>query len=256
MKKILFPRAATAVSFLILAASPVSGQEKTKATADLGVQIEEHSVARVYRIQFGDLHDAMMSAHQICLAQPGKRQCEYRPTGRTWFTYWTDPPTQETIAAEIERLDRAPASLNFRLVLLLAGDDFPTDLKLPPQETRALADIKQFLPYKGYRLLDSGWIRSGERASLRLGTEPTFEMEMHFEWNSASGGREIQVDRFRLNSAFAYQRQEDGKTRVVGSPHQLIQSSFSMKVGETVVVGTSKLNGKGEALVVLLTAEE
>lgn len=253
MKKIPFPRAAAAVSFLILAASPVFAQEKA---IDLGVQVGEHSVARVYRIQFGDLHDAMMSAHQICLAQPGKRQCEYRPTGRTWFTYWTDPPTQERIAAEIERLDRTPASLNFRLTLLLAGDDSQIDPNLPPQEKRALADIKKFLPYKGYRLLDAGWIRSGERAELRLGTEPTFEMEMHFEWNSASGGREIQVDRFQLTIPHEFHSNSAGKVVLSSLYRKLIQSSFSMKVGETVVVGTSKLNGGQEALVVLLTAEE
>ncbi len=58
------------------------------------------------------------------------------------------PPTQERIEAEIKRLDRAPASLNFRLTLLLAGNDFQTYPKLPPQEKRALADIKQFFPYK------------------------------------------------------------------------------------------------------------
>lgn len=166
------------------------------------------------------------------------------------------PPTQERIAAEIERLDRAPASLNFRLTLLLAGDDSQIDPNLPPQEKRALADIKKFLPYKGYRLLDAGWIRSGERAELRLGTEPTFEMEMHFEWNSASGGREIQVDRFQLTIPHEFHSNSAGKVVLSSLYRKLIQSSFSMKVGETVVVGTSKLNGGQEALVVLLTAEE
>ena len=35
---------------------------------------------------------------------------------------------------------------------------------------------------------------------------------------------------------------------------RLIGTTFGMNVGETVVVGTSKLNGGSEALVVLLTA--
>jgi hypothetical protein len=34
----------------------------------------------------------------------------------------------------------------------------------------------------------------------------------------------------------------------------IVETSFSMKVGETVVVGTSKLDGGDEALVVLVTA--
>jgi hypothetical protein len=35
-----------------------------------------------------------------------------------------------------------------------------------------------------------------------------------------------------------------------------MDTSFSMKRGETVVVGTSKLNGGDDALVVLLTSME
>ena len=36
-------------------------------------------------------------------------------------------------------------------------------------------------------------------------------------------------------------------------PVRLINSSFKIHVGETIVVGTSKLNGGGKALVALLT---
>ena len=35
----------------------------------------------------------------------------------------------------------------------------------------------------------------------------------------------------------------------------LMDTTFAMRIGETVVVGTSKLNGGSEALVVLLTAK-
>jgi hypothetical protein len=38
------------------------------------------------------------------------------------------------------------------------------------------------------------------------------------------------------------------------APRELIATSFSLKKGETIVVGTSKIDGTDEALVVLLTA--
>ncbi len=41
---------------------------------------------------------------------------------------------------------------------------------------------------------------------------------------------------------------------VVDGMDHLLGTTFSMKVGETVVVGTSKLNGGSKALVVLLSA--
>lgn len=48
----------------------------------------------------------------------------------------------------------------------------------------------------------------------------------------------------------------DPGTEAKGRPRelQLLATSFSMTVGETLVVGTSKLDGGDEALVVLLTA--
>ena len=37
-------------------------------------------------------------------------------------------------------------------------------------------------------------------------------------------------------------------------PKGVIATSFTVSVGETIVVGTSKLNGSGQALIVLFTA--
>ena len=37
-------------------------------------------------------------------------------------------------------------------------------------------------------------------------------------------------------------------------PRELISTTFGVKVGETIVVGTSKVDGTEEALIVLLTA--
>ncbi|HYG62047.1 MAG TPA: hypothetical protein VEL74_05670, partial [Thermoanaerobaculia bacterium] len=43
----------------------------------------------------------------------------------------------------------------------------------------------------------------------------------------------------------------EGKRR---APRRLIQTSFGLEVGETIVVGTSRLDGGEQGLVVLLTA--
>ena len=47
-------------------------------------------------------------------------------------------------------------------------------------------------------------------------------------------------------------------TRDESGPHErrILDTTFSMQVGETLVVGTSKLNGDDRALVVLLTVSE
>ena len=44
------------------------------------------------------------------------------------------------------------------------------------------------------------------------------------------------------------------ETRYVSGPATLIDTSFTMSLGETVVVGTSRMRGGSKALIVLLTA--
>ena len=190
----------------------------------------------------------------VCLEASKGATCEYRPAGRNWFTYYAVPAIQKQIAARLERSDVPPQSLNFRLALLLAGGHPTADPKLPAGEQKALDDLKEFLPYEGYRLIDAGWIRSSERARLRLGNGPSFDMELRFSRGSDEfGGPDIRVEHFELMKLATVSRAE-GETGY--SRHNLLSSSFSMTIGETVVVGTSKLNGNKEALIVLLTAEE
>ena len=57
-----------------------------------------------------------------------------------------------------------PKQNGFSVVLLLGETQGPSsDDGLPPAPAlrKALADVKDFLPYKGYRVLDTQWLRSG-----------------------------------------------------------------------------------------------
>ena len=211
---------------------------------------DPRAISRVYRVAFlanESTMDAVMLAHQICLDQPGDRVCDYSMQGRKWFTYATDLATHDLIAAEMERRDVPPMSLNFRVAVLLADNIERPEPPLPPGEARALADLKQFLPYQGYRFVDSGAVRTMAEGSFRLGT--AYDVRLRFRWSAFPVRRELTVDGFRLGLLY---KNEDGGEEF----KQLLSTSFSSTVGETVVVGTSKLNGSKEALIVLLTAEE
>src|SRR5882724_8462107 len=70
-------------------------------------------------------------------------------------------------AAEMKGL---PAPQGFSVVLVL-GDlnrSDNADANVPPAARKALNDMKDFLPYKGYRLLDAEWILGSRRATTRL----------------------------------------------------------------------------------------
>jgi len=227
----------------------------------------------------------------------------------------------------------APAPRRGFNVVLLVGDMMgPGYPKVIPEAAlRALSDMRDFLPYKGYNLLDTQWIignsTPGMPAITRLRglDDQDYELELRASPNvngmsvrfmlreSADGAadstrspfpakdssknevtaleisREIfQLERERddLQPQLTKKRKdvevgmasiEDVKrmdiqltavnrriadlkqtaaatssTKVTG--RAVIDTSFQMTDGETVVVGTSKVKGGGKALIALLTA--
>jgi len=196
-------------------------------------------------------------------------------------------------------------------VVLVLGDmqSASSSDNVPPAARKALADMKDFLPYKSYRLLDAQWILGSERASTRLrGPEDqeyeltlrsgvyvgklrvTFQLqEPGIEYTGAeteSAQRRPQVtalqDRLRqleqeaaaLRARSDNQREVNEARRAVNAQmnevrrqiaemeraatirrgRSVIDTTFNMDVGETVVVGTSRTRGGDKALIALLTA--
>lgn len=220
---------------------------------------------------------------------------------------------------------RAPQGFSVVLVLgdMQGGGGQDT---VPSAARKALADMKDFLPYKGYRLLDAQWTlccgrggRSPVVSRLRGAEERDYELALESDIDSRAntvavrfllresadhGGavaavnspvteleREVARAEDQLQTALktAVQRTEVG---TAGPPEQdrtvvqhrnrladlriklaeaarqhrmtprpqagpsrsvIIDTSFTMEVGETVVVGTSRLKGE-KALIALLTA--
>ena len=236
---------------------------------------------------------------------------------------------QQAAAAQgAERARQWAANIQgFNIVLLVGemqGASGPVD-DLPQGARRALNDMKEFLPFKHYRVLDSQWTSCCAQASLatlsgrlqgvagiisgsevKLVQRPYMfnitiqpggdKLQVQFGLREEDGGssQDQAVDVRRLQNLvqdfeIARQRLEEEKKRVavgVLSPRELrpledqvlqlerqiaaaradapaqrssksgrgvINSSFTMDVGETVVVGTSRLGGD-KALIALVTA--
>jgi hypothetical protein len=198
---------------------------------------------------------------------------------------------------------------------------------VPPAARQALADMKDFLPYKSYRLLDAAWLLGQGSMSVRLrgpeeqeydlrlvaspqpsragqvsvqfslrdpstyeyALEPVHQAQAEVEARAeAASARTIEIKRrqeeltaLRNELRRLREKQEEAKAREleakireaekaladerreirVTSPRKapfanrgIIDTSFMMNVGETVVVGTSRLKGNSRALIALLTA--
>ena len=183
--------------------------------------------------------------------------------------------------------DSIPGLRGFSVVLV-QGDlkTGATSDNVPAAAAKALADLKDFLPYRNYRLMDTQWsLGSGRIAGRLRGAEgKEYDLELTTQRGSATEAP-VTVTRFvlrevapdtpnaavdRLNNLAARglvgrsQAQvqvqalnEQGRSRgafgLAFGSRAVIDTTFSMNVGETVVVGTSRLQGD-TALIVLLTA--
>jgi hypothetical protein len=221
-------------------------------------------------------------------------------------------------------------------VVLVVGDlqSAGGEEDVPPAARKALVDMKEFLPYKSYRLLDAAWVlccgtantstvtrlRGPEEreyeveisthpsntakfssgltrattdesgtyvqfmlrevsitdepaASLAAGTrreEQTYEQlrqQLHKletdysreQRNAGNSGRirelERELESLRLRLAESTPAGRGRKSTAAKKPSRsIINTSFTMDLGETVVVGTSRLKGNRQALIALLTA--
>jgi hypothetical protein len=132
----------------------------------------------------------------------------------------------------------------FVITLVLGEIQGSSSGTFTPAEAKALADLKGFLPYKAYRPLDTAWVigLNGPHLLLRGVDGQKHEFYMYSTQVSPTF---MSVDLLRLwDAAPADPR---SATAV------LIDATFKIHVDETVVVGTSRLDG-GRALILLVTA--
>ncbi len=154
-------------------------------------------------------------------------------------------------------------SYMFQTVLLVGSAEGKSDLSgVPANVVEALDDATQFLPYKNCRLIDVSLVRSNGEARALLNGPEGRDFELMFDFREDQSGT-LQIRGFGIDTLVAQPQDrvvtENGKTKIEHDPprwvrRNVIATSFTIEVGETIVVGTSKLNGTGEALIVLFTA--
>jgi hypothetical protein len=226
-----------------------------------------------FEIRFLDLHTAEQLAWDQC---PEKERCQItasafvNDTAAKWvgdsslkgfLEVRSDSATHERIVRALGKADAAPITQSFQLLLLAASThEGAGEPEVSPSAHRAIADLRGFLPYKGYKLLDSTWLRATQDRPTEgrvVGRgDQGYDVKLRFR---TTGNDQMFLDRFELGEEPLTPRPasdaKKGEAAVAPhAPRDLISTSFSLKKGETIVVGTSKIDGSDDALVVLLTA--
>ena len=218
---------------LLLLAGPLAAQDRP-ATFDSR-----------YDIRYLSVHTAESLVWDLC---PRKDACVVKGlangNGRgAVLEVRADHETHARIAKALAERDSAPPTQVFQLVLLAAGNKpngpAPT---LSEGAQKALDDTRKFLPFTHYRMLDTALLRVTQddvaQAQISGLNASRYKVAMRFRAGGADG-KALFVDGFGLDES---------------NERDLIQTSFSMNVGETVVVGTSSVGGGQDSLVAILTA--
>jgi hypothetical protein len=139
----------------------------------------------------------------------------------------------------------------FSVVLLLGEPQgsIPSEGLSTPAK-KALADIKEFLPYKGYRVLDTQWVAGSDFGDSQGKIHGVNDQEYVF--TIATTPKRPSAPPGTPEAALARAHFQLG-VPTPGPFAPVLDNSFNIRVGETVVVGTSGLQSD-KALVVLVTA--
>ncbi len=222
---------------------------------------------RIYQTRFISGETGMLLAFQVCEADGdenlGRRvdeRCHVEAISDSQFALHGDEAAHGKLAELLGARDVPPPTQEFRVILLSASDNGAMP-ELPDGAREAMDDVLSVLPYSGYELIDSGWLRTASYASTSLGTMGSFQVEMRFH-GDPQGVEGLMIEHFELSHRpIHYTGMGGGQTgeipqALLGDARHLLGSSFGIHIGETVVVGTSRANGGTGALVVLLTALE
>ncbi|MFL6231600.1 MAG: hypothetical protein ACJ76N_00535 [Thermoanaerobaculia bacterium] len=242
------------ILLLALIASPLAAKQAAEKQPEPPAFSGDKQTIR-YEIHSMDLHTAEVLAWDQCAQKERCRVASSQITGRKYLEVGAEPAVQEKIARALAREDLQPRTHGFQ-ILLLAANLKPSGggSEVPANVQKALADLKGFLPYKSYEVMDTAWLSGtqdrGMEAKLVDRQGAGYQIILQFHDAGSAANRSVFVDVFRLR-AEPFKIPGTPETRPGGS---LIDTSFGVKEGETIVVGTSKTTGSNEAIVVLVTA--
>lgn len=258
------PRRAVATFTAVLAGSVGLATAAVADQAGTGAQ-QEASETRLYDVQYTDLESAQTLAWTVCAEIPPVQRddtpCQVTVMEREGYLVVIGTERiHARLNAMLERVDQPPYTQTFHIVVVALSQTAVDERSYiePSDAVRtALDDVQTLLPFASYWVMDAGWMTTSHEAMTTL-TGPTgFHAELAFRGDPSSG-KPLMIDHFELSGPqpplIAMER---GETTTMPQGYRtILGTSFNISLGETVVVGTSKLNGGDQALVVFLTAIE
>lgn len=141
----------------------------------------------------------------------------------------------------------------FQVILLRGATTGSAEIVgLPKNAEKAIRDMRDFLPFKSYRLLDSALLRVQDFGKARLSGIAPQQYEVRVAYRTQPNGK-ISIWEFKIVAMKLPGATPLPPGVAPEAERAIIDTSFTIDFGETIVVGSSKLGGD-QALIVLFTA--
>ena len=149
-----------------------------------------------------------------------------------------------------EKLEPSRRLGGYHVVLLTADNAAgPAVEGVTPAVTKALNDVQQFLPFKSYRLVDSMLLLGTQGGTTRI-VGPEKQMYVANVTGGCDTKGECHV-LFILTSAYV-RRLASGEA----AAEPTLSNRLTMKIGETAVVGISRVSAESGLIAVLTAVPE
>ncbi len=215
---------------------------------------------RRYAVKQLSLHEAEVLAWQQCGAAT-KEVCRVRDSGIMesgiqYLVFIGDDAAQERLVRALAERDGMPRSQAFQVILLTADRAAKESLEgLPANTRKAIEDVASFLPFTRYRLVDAGWVRTANQAALTLHDADGLPLEVSLTLRGRAN-EQLLISPFVVDAQAVDLSSVESPTgkAVRRAGRRLLGTSFGIQLGETLVVGTSRVDGSESALVAVVSA--
>jgi hypothetical protein len=140
--------------------------------------------------------------------------------------------------------ERRRSTERFHIAVLTASRKEGSTPELPPSEAKALADFRKVMTYRSFDVEAETLLQTDRGAEARLGT---YTVLLSLDW-SRPPGETIDVRTFQLRAATP---QIIPATGAQNTP-TYIETSFEIRRGETLVLGTSTTDQQARVVLVTL----
>ena len=175
------------------------------------------------------------------------------------------PDNVARILAAIKEIDVKPADVLFTVQLVLASEDGPEKTDEALVGDPIIKELKSFLKYKNFGLLDTSIVRAihQERSQLTLGRKGEFLLHLRPRAvrKEKTDFVQVEVGLYQVGALFVEKetQQKENQTVTTEKPRRdsqtLIESNLTMKSGDKTVVGVSRTAGGEKGLILIISAK-